>query len=64
MQRDDDKPETVRKRLDVYHEQTSPLIEHYEDKGLLRRFEGTRPPAEVHDHIRAAVATLRMEDEL
>jgi adenylate kinase len=64
IQRDDDKPETVKKRLDVFHEQTKPLVEHYDDKGLLRRFDGTRPPAEVHDHIRAAVATLRMEDEL
>jgi adenylate kinase len=64
IQRDDDKPETVRKRLDVYHEQTSPLAEHYEKVGLLRRFDGTRKPTEVHDHVRAAVATLRLEDEL
>ncbi len=64
IQRDDDKPETVRKRLDVYHEQTSPLAEHYESTGLLRRFDGTRKATEVHDHIRAAVATLRLEDEL
>jgi adenylate kinase len=64
IQRDDDKPETVKKRLSVYHEQTSPLEKHYEDKGLLRRFDGTHPPADVRDHIRAAVATLRMEDEL
>jgi adenylate kinase len=64
IQRDDDKPETVKKRLDVYHEQTSPLAEHYEKNGLLRRFDGTRKPTEVHDHVRAAVATLRLEDEL
>jgi adenylate kinase len=64
IQREDDKPETVRKRLDVYHEQTKPLAEHYERNGLLRRFDGTRKPTEVHDHIRAAVATLRLEDEL
>jgi adenylate kinase len=63
-QRDDDKPETIRKRLAVYHEQTAPLIKYYEDRGLLRRFDGTRPPTEVHDHIRATVATLRLEDEL
>ena len=31
---------------------------------LLRRFDGTRNPTEVHDHIRATVATLRLEDEL
>jgi adenylate kinase len=64
VQRDDDKPETVQHRLDVYHDQTSPLIEHYEDRGLLRRFDGKRPPGEVHDHIRATLATLRLEDEL
>jgi adenylate kinase len=64
IQRDDDKPETVKKRLDVYHEQTSPLAEHYEREGLLRRFDGTRSQTDVHDHIRAAVATLRLEDEL
>jgi adenylate kinase len=64
IQRDDDKPETVAKRLDVYHEQTEPLISYYEDQGLLRRFDGTRSPTEVHDHIRATIATLRLEDEL
>ena len=64
VQRDDDKEETVRKRLEVYHEQTKPLIEYYEDRGLLRRFEGTRPPEEVHGHIRATLATLRLEAEL
>ena len=64
IQRDDDKPETVKKRLEVYHEQTKPLAEHYESTGLLRRFDGTRKATEVHDHIRAAVATLRLEDEL
>jgi adenylate kinase len=64
IQRDDDKPETIRKRLAVYHEQTEPLIHHYEERGLLRRVDGTRSPTEVHDHLRAAVATLRLEDSL
>jgi len=64
IQRDDDKPETVTHRLEVFHEQTSPLIKHYEDDGVLRRFDGARPPTEVHDHIRATIATLRLEDEL
>jgi adenylate kinase len=64
VQRDDDKPETIRKRLAVYHDQTEPLVEYYEDRDLLRRFDGTRSPTEVHDHIRATVATLRLEDEL
>ena len=64
VQRDDDRPETVQHRLEVYHEQTSPLIAYYEDLGLLRRFDGTRSPTEVHDHIRATIATLRLEEEL
>ena len=64
VQRDDDKPETIRHRLEVFHEQTKPLIEYYEAEGLLRRFDGSRPPGEVHDHIRATLATLRLEDEL
>jgi adenylate kinase len=64
IQRDDDKPETVRKRLSVYHDQTEPLIKWYEDRGLLRRFDGTRPPDEVHDRIRATLATKRLEAEL
>jgi adenylate kinase len=64
VQREDDKPETVRHRLEVYHEQTAPLISYYDDLGLLRRFDGTRSPTEVHDHIRATIATLRLEEEL
>ena len=64
IQRDDDKPETVRNRLEVYHEQTEPLIEWYEEKGLLRRFDGQRSPDEVNDRIRATLATKRLEAEL
>jgi len=63
-QRDDDKPETVKKRLATYHEQTEPLIDYYDDRGLLRRFDGTRSQGEVHDHIRAVLATLRLEERL
>ena len=64
IQRDDDKPEVVRKRLQTYQEKTSPLIEYYDDQGLLKRIDGTRDPAEVHDHIRAVIATLRMEENV
>jgi adenylate kinase len=64
VQRDDDKPETIRKRLEVYHEQTEPLIDWYEERALLRRFDGTRTPEEVNSHIRATLATLAMEDEI
>jgi adenylate kinase len=64
IQRDDDKPETIRNRLAVYHQQTEQLIAWYEDKGLLRRFDGSRTPDEVHAHVRATLATLRLEAEL
>jgi adenylate kinase len=62
-QREDDREETVRKRLEVYRDQTSPLVEYYDGHDLLHRFDGTRSPTEVHDHLRATIATLRMEDE-
>jgi len=42
IQRADDKPETVRKRLEAYNEVTSPLIQYYEKKGVLKTFSGTR----------------------
>ena len=64
IQRDDDKPETVRKRLAVYHEQTEPLVDWYAERGLLRRFDGTRTPEEVHSRIRATLATLALEAEI
>ncbi|HEX4466893.1 MAG TPA: adenylate kinase [Solirubrobacteraceae bacterium] len=64
IQRDDDREETIRHRLDVYHEQTEPLIAYYDEAGLLRRFDGTRSADEVHAHVRATIATLRMEDKL
>jgi adenylate kinase len=64
VQRDDDRDGVVRKRLEVYHQQTEPLIEYYDKLGVMRRIDGTRSPAEVHDHIRAVIATLRMEDDV
>jgi adenylate kinase len=64
IQRDDDREETIRRRLDVYHSQTEPLIAYYDARGLLRRFDGTRSAEEVHDHIRATIATLRLEEQL
>jgi adenylate kinase len=64
IQRDDDKPETIQRRLEVYHKETTPLIDHYDEQGILRRFDAARPPGEVHAHIRATLATLRLEDEL
>ena len=53
VQRDDDKEETVKNRLNVYHEQTQPLIAFYQEKGILRTVDGTRPMDEVFDAIQA-----------
>ena len=64
IQRDDDQPDVIRNRLRVYHEKTAPLIDYYDEQGLMRRIDGTRPAAEVHDHIRAVIATLRMEESV
>ncbi len=53
--RDDDKPETVEKRLKVYHEQTQPLIDYYQGKGILRSVDGARDMDEIFDEIVAIV---------
>ena len=45
--RDDDKPETVQKRLNVYHEQTQPLIDYYTKQGVLRTVDGTHDMKDV-----------------
>ena len=52
--RDDDKPETVQKRLDVYHEQTQPLIEYYSKAGILKTVDGTLEM----DDVFAAIASI------
>jgi adenylate kinase len=49
--RDDDKPETVKKRLDVYHTQTQPLIDYYTAKGVLKEVDGTRDMKDVFADI-------------
>lgn len=49
--RDDDKPETVTKRLDVYHTQTQPLIDYYNEKKILVDVDGTQPMDEVFGAI-------------
>lgn len=51
--RDDDKPETVQNRLNVYHEQTQPLIEFYQTKGVLKTVDGTRDMKDVFAAITA-----------
>lgn len=49
--RDDDKPKTVQKRLNVYHEQTQPLIDFYSKKGILKSVDGTQPMDKVFEDI-------------
>ena len=49
--RDDDKPETVKNRLSVYHEQTQPLIDYYSKKGVLAEVDGTQSMDDVFDAI-------------
>lgn len=49
--RDDDKPETVEKRLNVYHEQTQPLIAYYTEQGILKEVDGTVDMNVVFDAI-------------
>lgn len=49
--RDDDKPETVQKRLTVYHDQTQPLIDYYKNQGILKSVDGTQPMEAVFDAI-------------
>ena len=54
-QRDDDKEETVRNRLKVYHEQTSPIIDFYEKKGILKKFVGGNDPDALASKIAAVL---------
>ena len=53
--RDDDKPETVQKRLNVYHEQTQPLIDYYTKAGILKTVDGT---VDINDVFAAIVEIL------
>lgn len=56
LQRDDDKAETVERRISVYLEQTSPLIEYYREKGLLKELDGTKSIDEVSQEVLRAIA--------
>lgn len=51
VQRDDDKPETVLSRLKVYHDQTAPLVDFYEKKGLLHRIDGAKDRDAIYADI-------------
>jgi adenylate kinase len=52
--RSDDNPETVRERLRVYHDETEPLVAYYEQRGLLRRVDGSGDPDAVYEQVRGS----------
>jgi len=52
IQRDDDKEEVIRKRLEVYHEQTEPLVDYYRKKGKLAVVNANNPPDDVYKQIK------------
>ncbi|MBZ6495961.1 adenylate kinase [Natrinema longum] len=55
VQRDDDTEETVKERLSVFHENTEPVIEYYEEQGDLERVNGEQAPDEVWEDVRATI---------
>jgi adenylate kinase len=61
--RDDDKPEVVKHRLETYQEKTEPLVDYFEDRGILNRVNGAQSPDEVEERIHGVLATLRREEE-
>ena len=61
--RDDDKPDVVKHRLKQYEEKTAPLVDWYDERGLLERVDGCGAPDDVYEDVRAVLATLRMEEE-
>ena len=58
--REDDKPETVQKRLNVYHEQTQPLIDYYTEKNILVEVDGTVDIDEVFAANRKRVRSVNI----
>jgi adenylate kinase len=61
--RDDDKPDVIKNRLAQYREKTEPLMDYYEERGILNRVDGKRSPDEVEEGIHGILATLRREEE-
>lgn len=53
--RTDDNADTLKKRLDVYHSQTIPLVEYYTKEGLLKRVDASKPPEVVYQEIKSAI---------
>ena len=61
--RDDDKPDVIKHRLATYREKTEPLIDYYEERGILNSVNGAKSPDEVEERIHGIIATLRREEE-
>jgi adenylate kinase len=61
--RDDDKPEVIKNRLAQYREKTEPLIDYYDERGILNRVDGKQSPDAVEERIHGIIATLRREEE-
>lgn len=58
----DDEPDVVRKRLEVYHAQTTPLIEYYDHQGLLTAFDGSQRPEAVYAELKSYLDTNRLSE--
>lgn len=56
IQRDDDKPDTIKARLDVYDAQTAPLVEYYRGQEKLRKVDGNRAPEVVYEEVKEVLA--------
>jgi adenylate kinase len=55
FQRRDDRPDVVRKRLQIFHRQTAPLVDYYEKRGLLVHVDGIGTLEEVEERIAKAL---------
>jgi len=64
IQRDDDREEVVKHRLEEYRSKTEPLIEYYEEQGILRRIDAARSSDQVRDQIRATLAMALFEEQV
>jgi adenylate kinase len=61
--RDDDKPDVIKNRLATYREKTEPLVDYYDERGILNHVDGEQSPDEVEERINGIIATLRREEE-
>ncbi|KHO48962.1 MAG: adenylate kinase [archaeon GW2011_AR6] len=59
IQRDDDKPESIKKRLETYRRETAPIMEFYKKKGLLKEVDGTRPIESIFREIRGILDKIK-----